>query len=118
MMMTITQTHLHKKIQNKMKIKYKYDVHHLTENYPTEEDALFDICSFLSERNRLGEEWSDLGIKPAFRKKLEEDEIDKLLTSLSVQGFLEQRIGAGKRKYYKIISHTFGETFSLPSITL
>jgi len=94
-----------------MKIKYKYNVHHLTEYYPTEEDALFDICSFLHERGRMTEEWSDLGMKPAFKKKLEEDEIDKLLTSLVVQGFLKQRIGAGKRKYYTLISHTFNDIF-------
>jgi len=50
-------------------------------------------------------------MKPAFKKKLEEDEIDKLLTSLVVQGFLKQRIGAGKRKYYTLISHTFNDIF-------
>jgi|688.fasta_scaffold408805_2 hypothetical protein len=97
-----------------MKIKYKYGVHHLTDTYPNEEDALYDICSFLHERGKMHEEWSDLGIKPAFKKKLEEEEIDRLLTSLFSQGYLHQRIGAGKRKYYKILNHGFGNTFSAP----
>lgn len=106
-----------KKLKKPMKIKYKYGVHQHTEYYPTEEDALFDICTFLSDRGKLGEEWSDLGIKPAFHEKLEEEEIDKLLTSLSVQGYLQQRPGAGKRKYYTVIKHNFGGIFSQPSIT-
>jgi hypothetical protein len=82
------------------------------EQYPTEEDALFDICSFLSEKNRLSEEWSNLGIKPAFRQKLEDDVIEKVLNSLVLQGYLQYKEGAGKRNYYKIIKHDFGNLFS------
>lgn len=86
-----------------MKLKYKFKVYHLLESYPTEEDALFEITCFLQERNKLEEEWSDLGIKGAFVKKLSDDEISKLLKSLTDQGFLTMREGAGKRKYFKVI---------------
>lgn len=96
-----------------MKLKYKYRVHHLLESYPTEEDALFDICSFLSEKSKISEEWSDLSIKGAFVKKIEPEEIDKLLRSLVEQEYLECRSGAGKRKYYKILKHDFGNIFGL-----
>lgn len=94
-----------------MKIKYKYNAHHMMDTYPTEEDVLFDICTFLSEKGRISEEFSDLGIKVAFKKKIEEVDADKLLTSLAVQGFLHQRLGAGKRKYYTVIKHPFGDFF-------
>ena len=86
-----------------MKLKYKYRVHHLLESYPTEEDALFEISSFLEEKGKLQEEFSDLGIKGAFSKKLKEEEINNLLSSLVSQGYLQKRAGAGKRSYYKIL---------------
>ena len=92
-----------------MKLKYKFRVHHLLESYPTEEDALFEIINFLQERNRLEEEWSDLGIKGAFSKKLSEDEIAKLLKSLVDQGFLSMKAGSGKRNYFRIIKNHFIE---------
>ena len=100
-----------------MKIKHKYRVHPLMDSYPTVEDALFDICCLLQDRDKLNEEWSDLGIKPAFHKKLSEEEIDKLLNSLAIQGYVSRREGAGKRKYYKILKHDFGNIFSIDSIT-
>jgi hypothetical protein len=86
-----------------MKLKYKFRVYNLLESYPTEEDALFEITNFLQERNRLEEEWSDLGIKGAFSKKLSEDEIAKLLKSLVDQGFLSMKEGSGKRNYFKVL---------------
>jgi hypothetical protein len=86
-----------------MKLKYKYRVHHLLESYPTEEDALFEITSFLEEKGKSEEEWSDLSIKGAFSKKLPEEEVSKLLESLVLQGCLSMREGSGKRNYYKII---------------
>jgi hypothetical protein len=99
-----------------MKIKHKYKVHHLLDAYPTEEDILFDICNFLQEKEKLNEEWSDSGIKSAFQKKLSEEEIETLLQSLSSMGYLSCRTGSGKRKYYKIINHDFGDSFPLESI--
>ena len=85
-----------------MKLKYKFKVYHLLESYPTEEDALFEISNFLEERDKLNEEWSDLGIKGAFSKKLPEEEISKLLESLVKQDFLTMKEGSGKRNYFKI----------------
>lgn len=90
-----------------MKLKYKFRVHNLLESYPTEEDALFEITNFLQERNRLEEEWSDLGIKGAFSKKLTEEETSKLLQSLVDQGFLTMKAGSGKRNYFRIITSPF-----------
>ena len=90
-----------------MKIKYKYKVHHLLDSYPTEEDALFEIITFLTEREKLSEEWSDLGIKGAFTKRLPEEEVSKLLDSLSLQGFISKRDGNGKRKYFTVIKNPF-----------
>lgn len=90
-----------------MKLKYRYRVHNLLESYPTEEDALFEIHLFLSERGKEKEEWSDLGIKGAFSRKLSEEDISKLLESLVTQGFLASRAGAGKRKYYTITNNPF-----------
>jgi hypothetical protein len=92
-----------------MKLKYKFRVHHLLENYPTPEDALFDIINFLSERERIDHEWSDLGIKGAFQKKLQEEEISYLLKQLSDQGFLHMKEGSGKRNYFRIINNPFIE---------
>ena len=99
-----------------MKIKHLYRVHHFLESYPTEEDALFDICVFLENLGKLDEEWSDLGIKQSFSKKLTEREINALLKSLVDQNYLSFRPGAGKRNYYKIIKHDFGNTFRLNAI--
>jgi len=90
-----------------MKLKYKFRVYNLLESYPTEEDALFEITNFLQERNRLEEEWSDLGIKGAFSKKLTEEETSKLLQSLVDQGFLTMKAGSGKRNYFRIITSPF-----------
>jgi hypothetical protein len=90
-----------------MKLKYKFRVYNLLESYPTEEDALFEIVNFLQERNRVEEEWSDLGIKGAFSKKLTEDEISVLLKSLVDQGFLSMKEGSGKRNYFRIIKNPF-----------
>jgi hypothetical protein len=90
-----------------MKLKYKFRVYNLLESYPTEEDALFEITNFLRERNRLEEEWSDLGIKGAFSKKLTEEETSKLLQSLVDQGFLTMKAGSGKRNYFRIITSPF-----------
>ena len=91
-----------------MKLKYKFRVHHLMVSYPTSEDALFDIINFLRERNiNTEEEWSDLGVKGAFQKKLSEDEISLLLQELTDEGFLQKREGAGKRNYYKILKNKF-----------
>ena len=86
-----------------MKLKYRFRVYNLLESYPTEEDALFEITNFLQERNRLEEEWSDLGIKGAFSKKLTEEETSKLLQSLVDQGFLTMKAGSGKRNYFRIV---------------
>lgn len=90
-----------------MKLKYKYNLFHLLESYPTEEDALYEIYHFLKERDKSNEEWSDTGIKGAFAKKLPEDEIQKLLVSLVKQGFLSFKEGSGKKNYYKIIVNPF-----------
>jgi hypothetical protein len=90
-----------------MKLKYKYRVYNLLESYPTEEDALFEIVNFLTERKRLEEEWSDLGIKGAFSKRLSEEEISKLLKSLVDQGFLFMKEGSGKRNYFRVIKNPF-----------
>lgn len=90
-----------------MKLKYKYGVYNLLESYPTEEDALYEIVNFLKERKRLDEEWSDLGIKGAFSKKLTEEEISKLLKSLVDQKFLSMKEGSGKRNYFRIVKHPF-----------
>jgi hypothetical protein len=90
-----------------MKLKYKFRVYNLLESYPTEEDALFEITNFLQERNRLEEEWSDLGIKGAFSKKITEEETSKLLQSLVDQGFLSMKPGSGKRNYFRIITSPF-----------
>ena len=90
-----------------MKLKYKFRVYHLLDSYPTEEDALFEIINFLQEKNRLSEEWSDLGIKPAFSKKLSEEEISNLLRSLVDQEFITMREGSGKRNYFKVIKNPF-----------
>lgn len=91
-----------------MKLKYKYSVHSLVDAYPTEEDVLFDVITFLKSKNRpLADEWSDLSIKGAFSKKLEDSDLDLLLDSLVKQKFLTKRSGAGKRSYYTIISDPF-----------
>ena len=90
-----------------MKLKYKYGVYNHLESYPTEEDALFEIANFLKERNRLEEEWTDLGIKGAFTKKLDEETVSTLLDSLAVQGFITKRDGSGKRKYFRIVNNIF-----------
>lgn len=90
-----------------MKLKYKFKVHHLLDSYPSEEDALYDIVNFLIEKDRLDQEWSDLGIKGAFQKKLTEDEISSLLKSLVDQGFLSSKEGSGKRNYFRIINNPF-----------
>lgn len=90
-----------------MKIKYKFQVYHLLETYPTEEDALFDISQFLQEKGKLQDEWSDTGIKNAFSKKLEEHVIHDLLKSLVNQGFLSMKEGSGKKNYYRIIVNPF-----------
>ncbi len=90
-----------------MKLKYKFRVHALLDTYPTEEDALFDIYNFLTERNKVEEEWTDVGVRTAFSKKMEEDEINQLLDSLAAQGFISKRQGAGKRCYFKIIKNPF-----------
>jgi hypothetical protein len=101
-----------------MKIKHKYRVHHLLDCYPTEEDALFDICNFLLEkRGKLKDEWSDVGIRPAFHKKLDEEEINKLLQSLVQRGYLSFREGSGKKNYYTILKHDFGTSYPLEAIT-
>ena len=92
-----------------MKLKYKFKVHHLLDSYPSEEDALYDIVNFLIEKDRLDQEWSDLGIKGAFQKKLTEDEISSLLKSLVDQGFLSSKEGSGKRNYFRIINNPFIE---------
>ena len=90
-----------------MKLKYKFRVHALLDSYPTEEDALFNIYTFLSERDKVGEEWTDVGVRTAFSKKMEEGELDNLLDSLESQGFISKRLGTGKRCYFKIIKNPF-----------
>ena len=92
-----------------IKLKYKFKVHHLLESYPTEEDALFEITGFLQERDKLDQEWSDLGIKGAFSKKLSEEEINDLLKSLVTQGFISMKEGSGKRNYFRILNSPFIE---------
>jgi hypothetical protein len=92
-----------------MKLKYKFKVHHLLESYPTPEDALYDIVNFLVEKNRLDQEWSDLGIKGAFQRKLTEEELGDLLNLLVDQGFLSMKEGSGKRNYFRIINNPFIE---------
>ena len=90
-----------------MKLKYKFGIHNLLESYPTEEDALFEIINFLQSRDRLEEEWSDIGIKGAFSKRLSEEEISILLKSLVDQQFLSMKEGSGKRNYFRILNNPF-----------
>ena len=85
-----------------MKLKYKFNVFHLLESYPTTEDILFEITTFLTEKNKLTEEWSDLGIKGAFHKKLDENDLQNFLDELVKNDKLIKREGSGKRNYYKI----------------
>lgn len=78
------------------------------DSYPTSEDALFDIVNFLRERDiNLEGEWSDLGIKGSFHKKLTDEDISTLLQELVDNGFLRKREGAGRRNYYTIIKNPF-----------
>lgn len=91
-----------------MKLKHKFRVHNLMDSYPTSEDALFDIVNFLRERDiNIEGEWSDLGIKGAFHKKLSEEDISSLLEELVKSEFLKKREGAGKRNYYTVIKNPF-----------
>lgn len=90
-----------------MKLKYKFRVYNLLESYPTPEDALFEIINFLSEKNRLDQEWSDLGIKSAFSKRFSEEEITSLLEPLVKEGFLAKKEGSGKRNYFRILKNPF-----------
>lgn len=90
-----------------MKLKYKFRVYNLLESYPTPEDALFEIINFLSEKNRLDQEWSDLGIKSAFSKRFTEEEITGLLEPLVKEGFLAKKEGSGKRNYFRILKNPF-----------
>lgn len=90
-----------------MKLKYKYRVHNLLDSYPTPEDALFEIVNFLSERKRLDQEWSDLGIKGAFSTRLTENKISELLKELVNEGFLTMKEGSGKRNYFRVINNPF-----------
>ena len=90
-----------------MKLKYKFKVYHLLDSYPTSEDALFEIVNYLSERHRLDQEWSDLGIKGAFSKRFTEEEISDLLKSLTDQGFLTMKDGSGRRNYFRVVNNPF-----------
>jgi GH35 family endo-1,4-beta-xylanase len=91
-----------------MKIKYIYNVQNLLEIYPTEEDILYEIIKYLKEKGKpIEEEWSDIGIKVAFSKKIEQEELDKILISLSAKGFLRRKEGSGKRSYYSVIKNPF-----------
>ena len=90
-----------------MKLKYKFRVYNLLETYPTPEDALFEIINFLSEKKRLDQEWTDLGIKSAFSKRFSEEEISDLLQQLVDQKFLSKKEGSGKRNYFRIIENPF-----------
>lgn len=90
-----------------MKLKYKFKVYNLMDTYPTAEDALFDIINYLESRNTIEEEWSDLGIKPAFPKTIEFDDIKLLLNELVESNFLSFRKGSGARNYYKLIKNPF-----------
>jgi hypothetical protein len=90
-----------------MKLKYKFRVYNLLESYPTSEDALFEIINFLSEKGRLDQEWSDLGIKGAFSKRFSEEEITNLLEPLVDEGFLAKKEGSGKRNYFRILKNPF-----------
>ena len=90
-----------------MKLKYKFRVYNLLESYPTSEDALFEIINFLSEKGRLDQEWSDLGIKGAFSKRFAEEEITNLLEPLVDEGFLAKKDGSGKRNYFRILKNPF-----------
>lgn len=90
-----------------MKLKYKFRVHNLLDTYPTEEDALFEIVNFLQEKNKMDEEWSNMGVKGAFSKKLSEEEINSLLEKLHYQGFVSMKEGSGKRNYFKVIKNPF-----------
>jgi hypothetical protein len=91
-----------------MKLKHKFRVHHLLDCYPTSEDALFDIINFLKDHDiNIESEWSDLGIKGAFLKKISEEDIESLLQELVSNDFLSMRAGSGKRNYYTIKNNPF-----------
>jgi hypothetical protein len=74
------------------------------DSYPTPEDALFDIVNFLNNHNiNIEKEWSDIGIKNAFLKKLTDEQINSVLQKLVELNFLSKRAGSGKKTYYKIL---------------
>ena len=87
-----------------VKIKYKYNIYNLLDSYPTAEDILFDIVNFLREKNiNIESEWSDIGVKGAFSKKIPEEDMNEFLRILVDDGFLNMRNGSGKRNYYTIV---------------
>jgi hypothetical protein len=90
-----------------MKLKYKFKVHQLMDSYPTSEDALFDIINYLETMNRIDEEWSDLGIKPAFPRTLDFEDVKLLLGELVESKHLTFRAGNGARNYYKLLTNPF-----------
>jgi hypothetical protein len=77
-------------------------------SYPTEEDILFEIVDYLTEKEKLTEEWSDQGIRSVLHcKDITVEELGVYLESLVRQGFLTGREGAGKRRYYRVLKHPF-----------
>lgn len=89
------------------KIKYIYDVYHLLDSFPTEEDVHFQVVKWLRENDKIEEEFSDKGIKNVLERKMEYSKLQEKLESLVSLGYLKKGEVKDQKSMYKVLKTEF-----------
>lgn len=89
--------------RNKIKLKYVLNLWKSLPNYPTKEDVMYEIRSFLVRDSRHNGEFSPQTLNAVFGSRWEKTEYGKLVEELIQEGQIEEtkKISASK-KWYKL----------------
>lgn len=89
--------------RNKIKLKYVLNLWKSLPDYPTKEDVLYEIRSFLIRDSRHNGEFSPQTLNAVFGPRWEKEEYGKIVNDLIEEGEIEEtkKISASK-KWYKL----------------
>lgn len=89
-----------------MKLKYLYNVYHLMDTFPTDEDVFFMIYKYMTENEKLEEEFTDKGIKNVIDFKIPQEKLVRCLDSLVESKHIIKREGTD-RNFFKFVKNEY-----------
>jgi hypothetical protein len=90
--------------KNKVQIKLLLNIQHHFEDYPTDEDFLFDLVKVLFEINKINDFWTIPEVHPLMNKLPKGGSHSKIINNLISKGFIE-KTKIENKQHFKIKKH-------------